>query len=214
LAKTLTNIASLASIYVPLRIPPTTLPGYLKVDRSSLWHNSALVSTAIETSSIPTRFHIVGGLKTIDGLAGFLNMGSGQNIAMLSMSIGDDVGKGKKKMSSERVNCSWGRDSKDRKAEHFFAVSNVSRGFDSDENEDGADRPDQSTTDRHAIVFDRWVNTTSHTYLLITTYCNARKNNWHPLGISPHSRLLAGVVSNFFLWMCRTKENNMHNSDE
>jgi hypothetical protein len=159
----LSNITSLSSIYVPIRLPPATLPGFLSaVDRSSLWHTSALVAAAIETSTLPTRLHgVVAGssrVSSLGDLAAFLNAGGGQKIAMLSMSVcrGDDNSsvdaheRDDKPQSDsslatkfDSVNCTLESDSRSRsgKEAYVFAEANVWRGIEADEEEEGKRSP-------------------------------------------------------------------------
>lgn len=172
LAMALSKIASQSSIYVPLRYPPATLPAYLNFDKTSEWHTSALLSAAIETSTLPTRMHGGGGFGRMDDLASFLNVNGGQNIAMLSMSIsGPDEEKTDMqddrmrppKMAAipkvDRINCSWGQGEskpwRGRKKDHVFAEADVSRGFDEDEEDDSI--KSEPTGNGHEPIVSRWV---------------------------------------------------------
>jgi len=167
----LSNIASLSSLYVPLSNPPlaSALPGYLRVDRTSEWHTSALLSAAIETSTLPTRLHDgAGRLGRMDDLAASLNLSGRQKIAMLSMSVsgpgesppsggshGDDdrVPRAPRLAASRkaaRIDCSWAQ-GRDRKEDHVFAEADVARGFDGQYPEEP-----ERTGDRHEPIISRW----------------------------------------------------------
>ena len=174
---TLTNVAAHSSLYTPLRnpTPPALLPGLgrLTLDSTSAWHCSALLSAAIETSTLPTRLRRSGrgGIGRLDELAAFLNVSGGQNIATLAMSVGDGGEVEPKSSTLAGVNCSWGSDGKswrrDRNEEdddeenHVFAEAHVVRGF--EEREDDGGHGDKKAKDgwpghlRRSII-SRWGN--------------------------------------------------------
>ncbi|KAJ5901574.1 hypothetical protein N7495_002102 [Penicillium taxi] len=54
-AKSLYSIAPQSSLYVPVIDIPQKLPGYLQVDRQSQWQTTALLSSAVETVTMPSR---------------------------------------------------------------------------------------------------------------------------------------------------------------
>lgn len=54
-AKTLSSIAPLSTLYCPIVDLPQTLPSYLTVDLQSEWSKSALIASAIETATLPSR---------------------------------------------------------------------------------------------------------------------------------------------------------------
>jgi hypothetical protein len=67
---------------------PEALPHYVSVDRKSPWHVSALLSTALESMTLPSRLRAQNGLRqSLDEIAGVLNVNGNQNIARLQMSI-------------------------------------------------------------------------------------------------------------------------------
>ncbi|KAI5788956.1 tubulin domain-containing protein [Peziza echinospora] len=125
LANALSAMVPLSSIYVPIMCPPAKIPSYAELDRSSLWHNSALISTAIETLTLQTRLKDRDMTKMAE-LSVFLNTNGSRNIASLGMSAfgdpeQDDLPANKK--VSDSMNLSW------RGAEkHVFANMEVSRG--------------------------------------------------------------------------------------
>lgn len=54
-AKSLYSISPQASLYVPIVDIPSRLPSYVNVDRKSRWQTSALISSALETITLPSR---------------------------------------------------------------------------------------------------------------------------------------------------------------
>lgn len=64
---------------------PSTLPSYVTMDTHSPWHISGLLSTALESMTLPSR--LKNGRETLDQLASALNVNGNQNIAKLRMSI-------------------------------------------------------------------------------------------------------------------------------
>jgi hypothetical protein len=69
-------------------IPSAVLPSYIMIDPMSQWHVSALLATALESMTLPSRLKLQnGGRETIDQLTSALNINGNQNIAKLRMSI-------------------------------------------------------------------------------------------------------------------------------
>ncbi|KAF7712202.1 Uncharacterized protein PECH_003960 [Penicillium ucsense] len=54
-ARSIYSISPQANLYVPLLDIPQNLPQYLNVDRHSAWQRSALLSSAVESMSLPSR---------------------------------------------------------------------------------------------------------------------------------------------------------------
>lgn len=54
-AKSICSISPQANLYVPIMDLPQKLPGYLHVDRHSEWQTTALISSAVETVTLPSR---------------------------------------------------------------------------------------------------------------------------------------------------------------
>lgn len=72
-----------------MTVPLNNLPAYVKLDQNSPWHVSALISTALESMTLPSRLKSKNGTQeTLDELAAALNVNGNQNIAKLQMSIG------------------------------------------------------------------------------------------------------------------------------
>jgi hypothetical protein len=71
-----------------MALPPNPLPHYVSVDRKSTWHVSALLSTALESMTLPSRLRAQNGLRqSLNEIARALNVNGNQNIAKLQMSI-------------------------------------------------------------------------------------------------------------------------------
>lgn len=77
------------SLFVPLSFPSTSkLPTYVSVNSQSHWHVSALLSTAIESMTLPSRLKAQNkSLQRLDQFENALNINGSQNIAKLRMSI-------------------------------------------------------------------------------------------------------------------------------
>jgi hypothetical protein len=71
-----------------MALPSNTLPNYVRVDRKSPWHVSALLSTAFESMTLPSRLKNQNGFRqSLDEIAGALNVNGNQNIAKIQMSV-------------------------------------------------------------------------------------------------------------------------------
>jgi hypothetical protein len=69
-------------------MPSSILPKYVLLDPHSQWHVSALLSTALESMTLPLRLKLQDGSRqTLDQLVNALNINGNQNIAKLRMSI-------------------------------------------------------------------------------------------------------------------------------
>lgn len=88
-ARSIYEISTHASMYIPISIPPV-LPRYVELDRSSQWQTSALLSTAHETMTLPSRLrHTSSNHATFDAMEAALNVNGTQRIANLQCSIVD-----------------------------------------------------------------------------------------------------------------------------
>jgi len=75
-------------MFIPMALPSNALPRYVSVDRKSPWHVSALLSTALESMTLPSRLRAQNcPRQSLDEIAGALNVNGSQNIAKLQMSI-------------------------------------------------------------------------------------------------------------------------------
>lgn len=89
-AKTINAMSMYASIYVPLSVPATKLPEYVRLDHDSQWEVSALLSAAQETMSLPSRLRPEGQQRTSLGIMELaLNVNGNQRIAQLQYSAQD-----------------------------------------------------------------------------------------------------------------------------
>jgi hypothetical protein len=87
-ARSVSEIASQASLFIPMTMPSTMLPSYVTIDPKSQWHVSGLLCTAFESMTLPSRLKARDGTReTLDHIANALNINGNQNIAKLRMSI-------------------------------------------------------------------------------------------------------------------------------
>ncbi|KAL2074570.1 hypothetical protein VTL71DRAFT_8348 [Oculimacula yallundae] len=87
-ARSISEIAPQASLFVPMTIPSTVLPSYVIIDPKSRWHVGGLFSTAYETMTLASRLRLHNGAReSLDELVNVLNVNGNQNIAKLRMSI-------------------------------------------------------------------------------------------------------------------------------
>jgi hypothetical protein len=88
-ARSMYEISTHASMYIPISIPPV-LSRYVEIDRSSQWQTSALLSTALETTTLPSRLRDSSrNHATFDVMEAALNVNGTQRIAKLQCSIVD-----------------------------------------------------------------------------------------------------------------------------
>ncbi|KAG0646720.1 dml-1 [Hyphodiscus hymeniophilus] len=87
-ARSVSEIASQASLYIPMTLPSTMLPSYVTIDPKSHWHVSGLLSAAMESMTLPSRLKLHAGTReTLDQITSVLNVNGNQNIAKLRMSV-------------------------------------------------------------------------------------------------------------------------------
>lgn len=88
-ARTISEIASQASLFIPMTVPSATrLPSYVDINPQSQWHVSGLLSAALESMTLPSRLKAQKmSLQTLDQLEHALNINGRQNIAKLRMGI-------------------------------------------------------------------------------------------------------------------------------
>jgi hypothetical protein len=88
IARSLSEIAPQASLFIPMTLPTAKLPPYVTIDPQSPWHVSGLLSAALESMSLPSRLKMTNGSRqTMDRLISALNINGNQNIAKLRMSV-------------------------------------------------------------------------------------------------------------------------------
>jgi hypothetical protein len=69
-------------------VPSKALPPYVSIDRLSPWHVSAVLVTALESMTLPSRLKARDGLReSLDDITAALNINGNQNIAKLQMSL-------------------------------------------------------------------------------------------------------------------------------
>lgn len=89
-AQAIYQIASQASLYVPLTTVPSSLPSYTSMDGASRWHTSALQALALESVTLPTRLRATQyGRTSFGNIENALSNDGNRRIAALSLSIDD-----------------------------------------------------------------------------------------------------------------------------
>ena len=87
-AKCLQAMAGQVSAYMRLSSPPTNIPGHVRIDALSEWSKSALLCTAVETVTLPTRLRQGNGrLASLAELENVLNTTGSRSLFDLSASI-------------------------------------------------------------------------------------------------------------------------------
>lgn len=87
-ARALTSVYGLASIVVPLSLPERLPAATARaLDASSPWHVSALLASAVESVTLPSRMRDPARRETLSGLAEALNTMGKQSVAGLQMSV-------------------------------------------------------------------------------------------------------------------------------
>ena len=89
-ARTINESSRQSSMYIPLSIPAGPLPQYVRLNRDSEWHTSALLSTALETMSLPSRSRSNTQQRNLlSDFEAALNTNGNQRIAELQYSMMD-----------------------------------------------------------------------------------------------------------------------------
>jgi hypothetical protein len=89
-ARTIYEMSSHASLYVPLSLPTGILPEYVHLNRDSCWHVSALLSIAVESMTLPSRLRPdIQERGLLGDIEAALNVNGNQRIAQLQCSILD-----------------------------------------------------------------------------------------------------------------------------
>jgi hypothetical protein len=87
-ARSIQSMAQQASAYNTATTLPASLPGYVNLDQANDWISSALVATAIETVTLPSRFRPLGGRQaSLSLLEDILNPDGRQNIFELTAGV-------------------------------------------------------------------------------------------------------------------------------
>ncbi len=89
MAKSIVDISGQASLLVSILEVPSNVPSSVSLDPHSNWHTSALVTTAVETITLPARLRVPGGrLSTMSEMEKVLRSHGQQNIAQLRLMPG------------------------------------------------------------------------------------------------------------------------------
>lgn len=93
-ARSLRGLGQQASVYIPLNTTPSSLPHYVNLQSQSDWITSALLCSAVESVTLPTRLR--GGTRrqaSLSLLEDALNTNGGQKLLELQLSgaNGDEV---------------------------------------------------------------------------------------------------------------------------
>lgn len=90
-ARTVKDLCEHASMMVPMALPHGRLPSNINLNLQSLWHTSALLSTAMETATIASRLNSqVGGSSpqaSLGDLVSGLNLQGKQTMSRLQLSV-------------------------------------------------------------------------------------------------------------------------------
>ena len=87
-ARTINELATQVSMFIPMSVPSSSLPSYVHLDRNSQWQTSALLEVALESITLPSRLRPgtqTGG--TLGGLETALNVNGNQRLAQIEYSI-------------------------------------------------------------------------------------------------------------------------------
>ena len=142
-ARSIYNISPQSSFYTPIIDPPQRLPSSYNVDRQSEWQTSALISSAVETMTLPSRlrpYHdFEASLTGDDGIHKILELQSSiltdnkdqtptakKHLNGANVSNDDD---GSSQVKTE-FDVDFTYDSDDSKTSHIFNQVQVTRGFD------------------------------------------------------------------------------------
>ena len=102
-ARSLQGIAAEVSAYIRLSSPPSSIPEYVRLDPYSEWCKSALLCTAVETMTLPTRLRKdqdrAGSLGEFESA---LNRTGARTILELRSSISPTEGIGEESILDEK----------------------------------------------------------------------------------------------------------------
>ncbi|KJZ76068.1 hypothetical protein HIM_04524 [Hirsutella minnesotensis 3608] len=135
-AQSLTRACASATTVVPLAVPNGPLPGSLAVDRDSFWHVSGLLSTAIESATLPARLTSGPGQRpaSLSDMAEGLITNGKQVLASARMTVGERAADAKMLDLSSLVSSRDGsRVDDERSNDHVFGEHCVHRGIEDGE---------------------------------------------------------------------------------
>ncbi|KAJ9638395.1 mtDNA inheritance, partitioning of the mitochondrial organelle [Coniosporium tulheliwenetii] len=91
IAKSIHELSTQASVYVPVSSKPVSAPGYLSMDETSRWHTSGLQAAAIESMTLPSRLRTAGGQRgTLQDMEAAFNSDGNRRIAKFEFSVADE----------------------------------------------------------------------------------------------------------------------------
>jgi hypothetical protein len=113
-ARSIQSLPQQASAYVTASSLPSTLPSYVNLNPVNDWTSSALIATAIETVTLPSRFRDSGGHQaSLSLLEDMLNTNGRQNVFELAAGVpwrtssareNDSAGQGRPGFSNGHAN--------------------------------------------------------------------------------------------------------------
>jgi len=85
-ARALTEISTLATMYIPVLSSPSKLPSYMTLEQRHPWHTSALQALVMESLTLPARLRQSQGMNaaSLRDLAIALNPSDERNVAQAS----------------------------------------------------------------------------------------------------------------------------------
>lgn len=137
LAKGLSKIVALSSVYIPLSNPPLSIPPTITLERNYPWHTAALLTTAIETSTLRTRLRPGDGWFSMNELSSFITRGTGRSLSLLSLGIGRLKQHAEPILANPVTNdsiidCSWRGSPHLSRKTHTFSEVRMTRGAEPD----------------------------------------------------------------------------------
>jgi len=106
-ARSIQSLAQQASAYVTASSLPSALPSYVNLNPVNDWTSSALITTAIETVTLPSRLRDSGGRQaSLSLLEDMLNTNGRQNIFELAAGVRENgsTGQGRPGFSNGHAN--------------------------------------------------------------------------------------------------------------
>lgn len=147
-ARSIYSISPQSSFYTPIIDPPHRLPKTLSVDFQSEWQTSALISSAMETVTLPSRLRpyrdfessLAGddGIHKIFELQSSILTDEAQRTVDSKLTNGADPSEDESSQVKTEFDVDFSYDSGDSSKSHIFNQVQVSRGFDPEQkNNDG-----------------------------------------------------------------------------
>ncbi|KAI9932143.1 hypothetical protein ASPWEDRAFT_59420 [Aspergillus wentii DTO 134E9] len=148
-ARSIHTISPQSSFYTPIIDPPSRLPANFNVDARSEWYTSALISSAVETVTLPSRlrpYHdFEASLAGDDGIHKIFELQSSisgdEEIHAKGTNRGEDTGDGSSKVTT-KFDLDFTYDESSSNEAHIFNQMQVSRGFEPEQKDDSASHED------------------------------------------------------------------------